>query len=119
MYVADHPEPLVKRPKPEGAEWAEPFKEIRTLNYRHDAEVYRRWMQLGSGDVIVGMAPLFHITGLVRHLAVAGLTGLPEHDAGASCEVAQFFGVGRRSDQVLPPSVLRFIMMAPLPWPLG
>jgi long-chain acyl-CoA synthetase len=46
-------------------------------NIAFNAEVYRHWMQLGAGDVIVGMAPLFHITGLVSHLAVAGLTGLP------------------------------------------
>jgi long-chain acyl-CoA synthetase len=41
------------------------------------AEVYRTWMRLGAGDVILGMAPLFHITGLIGHLAVAGLAGVP------------------------------------------
>lgn len=41
MHVTDRPEPLVKLPpKPEGAEWADPFKEIRTLNYRHDGKGY-------------------------------------------------------------------------------
>jgi long-chain acyl-CoA synthetase len=46
-------------------------------NVAFDAEVYRAWAQLGPGDVIVGMAPLFHITGLVSHLATAALTGVP------------------------------------------
>lgn len=41
MQVVERPEPLVTLPpKPEGAEWAEPFKEIRTLNYRHDGKGY-------------------------------------------------------------------------------
>ncbi|MBL8798417.1 MAG: S9 family peptidase [Planctomycetia bacterium] len=40
MQVVERPEPLVKLPKPDGAEWAEPFKEIRTLNYRHDGKGY-------------------------------------------------------------------------------
>ena len=38
---------------------------------------------------------------------------------GTSCDVAQFSGTGSRSDQVRPPSVLRFITIAPRPWPLG
>lgn len=46
-------------------------------NVAFNAEVYRVWMDLGPGDVIVGMAPLFHITGLIAHLALAGLTGRP------------------------------------------
>lgn len=46
-------------------------------NVAFNAEVYRTWMQLGDGDVIVGMAPLFHITGLIAHLAVAALAGVP------------------------------------------
>ena len=40
MHVVERREPLVKLPKPEGAEWAAPFKEIRTLNYRHDGKGY-------------------------------------------------------------------------------
>ena len=46
-------------------------------NVAFNAEVFRRWMQLGTGDVIVGAAPLFHVTGLIAHLAAASLTGLP------------------------------------------
>ncbi|HEX3241319.1 MAG TPA: AMP-binding protein [Solirubrobacterales bacterium] len=37
----------------------------------HNGEVMTRWYELGPGDVTVGMAPLFHITGLVCHLATA------------------------------------------------
>ncbi|WP_242822383.1 long-chain-fatty-acid--CoA ligase [Thermaerobacter marianensis] len=46
-------------------------------NVAFNAEVYRTWMRLGPGDVVVGAAPLFHITGLIGHLAVAGLAGVP------------------------------------------
>lgn len=46
-------------------------------NVAYNADVYRRWMQLGPQDVIVGAAPLFHITGAIAHLAVAGLVGAP------------------------------------------
>jgi long-chain acyl-CoA synthetase len=43
----------------------------------HNAEVMTRWYDLGPGDVTVGMAPLFHITGLVCHLAAARLSMTP------------------------------------------
>ncbi len=46
-------------------------------NVAFNAEVYRTWMGLGPGDVVVGAAPLFHITGLIGHLAAAGLAGVP------------------------------------------
>ena len=46
-------------------------------NVAFNAEVYRTWMRLGPGDVVVGAAPLFHITGLIGHLAAAGLAGVP------------------------------------------
>ena len=46
-------------------------------NLVFNSEVYRTWMQLGDGDVILGAAPLFHITGLVAHLTVSFLTGCP------------------------------------------
>ncbi len=36
-----------------------------------------RWYELGPGDVTVAMAPLFHITGLVCHLATARMSGTP------------------------------------------
>jgi len=43
----------------------------------YNAEVYRTWMRLGDEDSVFGVAPLFHITGLVGHGAVAGLAGIP------------------------------------------
>ena len=43
----------------------------------HNAEVMTRWYELGPGDVTVAMAPLFHITGLVCHLATARLSMTP------------------------------------------
>ena len=46
-------------------------------NVAYNAEVYRVWMQLGPGDVVVGAAPLFHITGAIGHLAAAAHAGLP------------------------------------------
>ncbi|MCW8378714.1 class I adenylate-forming enzyme family protein [Streptomyces justiciae] len=39
--------------------------------------VYRDWMGLTSGDSILGIAPLFHITGLVGHTALALLLPCP------------------------------------------
>ena len=37
----------------------------------HNAEAMTAWGSLGPGDVTVALAPLFHITGLVCHLATA------------------------------------------------
>jgi long-chain acyl-CoA synthetase len=46
-------------------------------NVVFNATFYRDWMQLDKNDVVVGMAPFFHITGLIAHLAVAALAGIP------------------------------------------
>src|SRR5258708_4988538 len=46
-------------------------------NVAFNAEVYRTWMQIGPGDVILGLAPLFHITGLVAQLALSQSAGVP------------------------------------------
>jgi long-chain acyl-CoA synthetase len=46
-------------------------------NVAFNAEVYRVWMELGPEDSILAVAPLFHITGLVAHLATAFWTGIP------------------------------------------
>ena len=43
----------------------------------YNAEVYRTWMRIGEDDSVFGVAPLFHITGLVGHGALAGLAGIP------------------------------------------
>ncbi|GLB63570.1 hypothetical protein NCCP2495_14490 [Dietzia sp. NCCP-2495] len=46
-------------------------------NVVFNARTYRDWVGLGPDDVILGVAPLFHITGLVGHIAVSLLTGAP------------------------------------------
>src|SRR5581483_4041825 len=46
-------------------------------NVVFNARAYREWMHLDDGDVILAVAPLFHITGLVAHLAVAMLIPIP------------------------------------------
>lgn len=55
-----------------------PPKGARTThgNLVHNAEVYRVWPPLTDGDVVLGLAPLFHITGMVAGMAVA-FAGLP------------------------------------------
>jgi long-chain acyl-CoA synthetase len=42
-----------------------------------NAEVFRVWMDMGPADTVVGVAPLFHITGLIAHLALSWWTGIP------------------------------------------
>jgi long-chain acyl-CoA synthetase len=46
-------------------------------NLAYNANVYRVWMQLDTRDVILGVAPLFHITGMVAHIAVAAVARCP------------------------------------------
>jgi Acyl-CoA synthetases (AMP-forming)/AMP-acid ligases II len=46
-------------------------------NVVFNAQTYRDWIGLGPQDVILGVAPLFHITGLVGHIAISLLTGAP------------------------------------------
>ncbi|MEU0470246.1 AMP-binding protein [Amycolatopsis sp. NPDC006131] len=46
-------------------------------NVVFNAQTYRDWVGLGADDVILGVAPLFHITGLIGHIAVALLVGAP------------------------------------------
>jgi long-chain acyl-CoA synthetase len=55
--------------------------------------VYERWIGLTSTDVILGLAPLFHVTGLIGHVTLAMLTGSPlvlfyRFDAGEACRLA-------------------------------
>src|SRR6266516_1523055 len=46
-------------------------------NVAFNATCYQQWMQFDSNDVVIGVAPFFHITGLIAHLAVAALAGIP------------------------------------------
>jgi long-chain acyl-CoA synthetase len=42
-----------------------------------NAQSYRDWIGLSRDDVVLGVAPLFHITGLIGHVAVCLLVGAP------------------------------------------
>ncbi|HET6875041.1 MAG TPA: long-chain fatty acid--CoA ligase [Acidimicrobiales bacterium] len=46
-------------------------------NVVFNSEAYRRWMSLEPSDVVLGVAPLFHITGLIAHLTVGLLVPMP------------------------------------------
>jgi long-chain acyl-CoA synthetase len=41
------------------------------------AQAYRDWIEITSDDVVLGVAPLFHITGLIGHMALCLLTPAP------------------------------------------
>jgi len=42
-----------------------------------NAQTYREWMKLTAADSVLGVAPLFHITGLIGHVALALLLPCP------------------------------------------
>jgi long-chain acyl-CoA synthetase len=44
-------------------------------NVATGGEAYRDWFDLGEQDVILGVAPLFHVTGLTGHIAAAIAAG--------------------------------------------
>lgn len=47
-------------------------------NIAFSSQAYRDWMRLDPDkDVILGVAPLFHVTGLVAHIGLALLMGAP------------------------------------------
>jgi long-chain acyl-CoA synthetase len=39
--------------------------------------VYQHWIDLSEADTILGLAPLFHVTGLIGHVTLTMLTGAP------------------------------------------
>ncbi|HET9268874.1 MAG TPA: AMP-binding protein [Vicinamibacterales bacterium] len=54
--------------------------------------VYERWIGLTARDTILGLAPLFHVTGLIGHVTLAMLTGSPlvlfyRFDAEEACRL--------------------------------
>ncbi len=51
--------------------------ELTHANFVFNARSYREWMQLGPDEPILGLAPLFHITGLVGHGILALLIPAP------------------------------------------
>src|SRR5699024_11592511 len=46
-------------------------------NVTFTAQVYRDWMALRDGGPVLGIAPLFHITGQIGHVALAWLLAAP------------------------------------------
>jgi long-chain acyl-CoA synthetase len=46
-------------------------------NVVFSSQTYRQWCRLGPGDVVLGVSPLFHITGLIAHIGTALLLGAP------------------------------------------
>lgn len=46
-------------------------------NIAFNARVYRAMQRIDEKDVVLGVAPLFHVTGEVAHLAIAALAGIP------------------------------------------
>lgn len=46
-------------------------------NVVFNSQAYRTWMSLTPDDVVLGVAPLFHITGLIAHITVAMLVPMP------------------------------------------
>ncbi|RJR41046.1 MAG: long-chain fatty acid--CoA ligase [Desulfobacteraceae bacterium] len=46
-------------------------------NISFNARVYRAMQKIDESDVVLGVAPLFHVTGEVSHLALAALASIP------------------------------------------
>jgi long-chain acyl-CoA synthetase len=71
---------------------------IRHRNVVHNAMVYEHACRLGGDDVILGVAPLFHITGIVAHAAIAFHLGIAvvlagRFDAGETLRLIEKYGV--------------------------
>jgi long-chain acyl-CoA synthetase len=67
-------------------------------NIVFNAQTYREWLALTDEDVVLGVAPFFHITGMIGHLAVGLLVGMPivmtyRFDADATLELIERHGV--------------------------
>nr|WP_087573874.1 AMP-binding protein [Sphingomonas sp. CDS-1] len=46
-------------------------------NAAFNAEVYRHWLQLGPGDIMLAAAPFSHVTGLIAHISVGFAARVP------------------------------------------
>ena len=56
--------------------------------------VYERWIGISREDTILGLAPLFHVTGLIGHVTLSLLTGSPlvlfyRFDAHEACRLTE------------------------------
>src|SRR6185436_313341 len=59
--------------------------------------VYERWIGFAEEDAILGLAPLFHVTGLIGHVTLSLLTGSPlvlfyRFDAEEACRLTERHG---------------------------
>ena len=50
---------------------------ISHANIHHNCLVYESTVRMDGTDVVLGIAPMFHITGIVAHLAIAFHMGIP------------------------------------------
>lgn len=67
-------------------------------NIAFNARVYRAMQCIDESDVVLGVAPLFHVTGEVAHLAIAALAGIPvvlyyRFDPGETLRLIERWGV--------------------------
>lgn len=46
-------------------------------NVTFNSTTFREWMNLSPADIVLGVAPLFHITGLIAHITVSFLVPMP------------------------------------------
>jgi long-chain acyl-CoA synthetase len=46
-------------------------------NVVFNSQSYREWGALTEDDAVLGVAPLFHVTGLIAHMGASLLTGMP------------------------------------------
>jgi long-chain acyl-CoA synthetase len=46
-------------------------------NIAFNARVYETMLRMSENEIVLGVAPLFHVTGEVAHLAIAALLGVP------------------------------------------
>ena len=46
-------------------------------NVVFNSQTYGQWCRLGPDDIVLGIAPLFHITGLIAHVTLSLLLGAP------------------------------------------
>ena len=58
------------------------------------ANLYREWMKIDTDSVILGLAPLFHVTGLTGHLVLSMITGAQlllfyRFDADIACSLTE------------------------------
>lgn len=70
---------------------------IRHRNVMHNAAVYEKACRMDHDDVVLGVAPLFHITGIVAHVAIAFHLGIPmilaaRFDAGETLRLIEKYG---------------------------